>query len=62
MRRSHYIQEMSPDGGFVIKNTTIERIIDHYDYIGIVERFDESLLIVLMLLLELEYQDILYLS
>jgi hypothetical protein len=53
---------MSPDGGFVIKNTTIERIIDHYDYIGIVERFDESLLIVLMLLLELEYQDILYLS
>lgn len=60
-RRSHYIQEMSPDGGVVIKNTTVERIMDLYDYIGIVERFDESL-VVLKLLLGLESQDILYLS
>jgi hypothetical protein len=62
-KRRNYVQEMSPDGGFVIKNntSTVEKILDLYDYIGIVERFDESL-IVLKLLLDLEYQDILYLS
>ena len=61
--RNHYIQEMSPSAGLVVgsQNSTISQILNMYDFIGIVERFDESL-VVLKLLLGLEYHDILYLS
>ena len=73
-RRNYYLGEMmDPDvmsGGGGGGNGTqseatitssVERILELYDFIGIVERMHESL-IVLKLLLGLEYQDILYLS
>ena len=73
-RRNYYLGEMmNPDvmsGGGGGGNGTqseatitssVEQILELYDFIGIVERMHESL-IVLKLLLGLEYQDILYLS
>ena len=39
----------------------IDKILDNYDFIGVTDRFDESL-VVLQLLLGLETSDILYLS
>lgn len=61
--RNHYIQEMSPSAGLIAgnQNSTISQILKLYDFIGIVERFDESL-VVLKILLGLEYRDIIYLS
>lgn len=57
-----YFKEFSPTGGVNSgHDSTIPQILEMYDFIGIVERFDESL-VVLKLLLGLEYRDILYLS
>eukprot|EP00956_Cyclotella_meneghiniana_P029181 scaffold70042_cov56-Cyclotella_meneghiniana.AAC.1 len=58
-RRYYYFNEFSLTSKYHAK--AIPQILDMYDFIGIVERFDESL-VVLKLLLGLEYQDILYLS
>eukprot|EP00956_Cyclotella_meneghiniana_P038894 scaffold161736_cov98-Cyclotella_meneghiniana.AAC.1 len=59
---NYYFQEFSPSPGKQFKDhTAIPQILDMYDFIGIVEQFDESL-VVLKLFLGLEYQDILYLS
>jgi hypothetical protein len=64
-RKNHYLQEMSPNAGLDLKSYNLDKvtsqILELYDFIGIVERFDESL-VVLKLLLGLEYRDILYLS
>ena len=42
-------------------DVSVEEIISSYDFIGVTERMDESL-VVLMILLDMELTDILYLS
>jgi len=58
--KSLSIQEVFPRNPETYVNAT-QSILDDYDFIGITERLDESL-VVLQLLLGLETQDILYLS
>jgi hypothetical protein len=60
---ANYIQLLHPEAGQPGYNLTlsVEQIIREYDFIGVVERLDESL-VVLKLLLGLEMNDILYLK
>lgn len=60
---ANYIQVLHPEPGnqLVNKSAAVAHIIQEYDFIGITERMDESL-VVLKLLLGLEMNDILYLK
>ena len=63
---ANYVQLLHPEpgqSGYLTRNLTlsVEQIIQEYDFIGVVERLDESL-VVLKLLLGLEMNDILYLK
>jgi hypothetical protein len=58
--KSLAVQEVKPRNPETYVNAT-QTVLDDYDFIGITERLDESL-VVLQLLLGLETQDILYLS
>ena len=58
--KSLSVQEAKPRNSETYRNAT-QNVLDDYDFIGITERFDESL-VVLQLLLGLQTQDILYIS
>lgn len=58
--KSLTVQEAKPRNSETYKNAT-QNVLDDYDFIGITERLDESL-VVLQLLLGLQTQDILYIS
>jgi hypothetical protein len=63
---ANYVQLLHPEPGqpgYLTSNlaVSVEEIIQEYDFIGVVERLDESL-VVLKLLLGLEMNDILYLK
>lgn len=63
-RRNYFTKDLTTvpiDWETADKNEVVQSIIDEYNFIGITERMDDSL-VVLKMLLDLDFEDILYMS